>query len=70
VPYEEVWLMCCEQLVCAVCAGRVSDGSCPTCRAYRDAHHAGAPMWNGLMLPLLALLAALIVMLALHVQLG
>jgi hypothetical protein len=61
--------MCCEQLVCAVCSGRVSDGRCPTCRAYRDAHHSGAPGWAGLVLPLLALLAVLLVMIALHHQL-
>lgn len=61
--------MCCEQLVCAVCAGRVSDGRCPTCRAYRDAHHAGAPLWTGLAVPLLALLAVLVAVLALHLQL-
>ena len=58
--------MCCEQLVCAVCAGRVSDGRCPTCRAYRDAHHAGSFPWANLALPLLALLAILLVSLALH----
>jgi hypothetical protein len=62
--------MCCEQLVCAVCAGRVSDGRCPTCRAYRDAHHAGTPQWSGLILPLLALLAVLLVTFALHSQLS
>jgi hypothetical protein len=62
--------MCCEQLVCAVCAGRVSDGRCPTCRAYRDAHHAGAPSWSALAVPLLALLAVLLMTLALHLPLG
>jgi hypothetical protein len=62
--------MCCEQLVCAVCAGRVSDGRCPTCRAYRDAHHGATPQWSGLILPLLALLAVLLVTFALHSQLS
>lgn len=27
--------MTCDQLVCANCAGRVSDGRCPVCRAHR-----------------------------------
>ena len=58
--------MCCEQLVCAACAGRVSEGRCPTCRAYRDAHHADSPAWAGLAVPLLALLAILLVGFALH----
>jgi hypothetical protein len=57
-------------MVCAVCAGRVSDGRCPTCRAYRDAHHGGAPAWSVLAVPLLALLAVLLLMLALHLQLN
>jgi len=57
--------VCCEQLVCAACAGRVSDGRCPTCRAYRDAHHGGSP-WADLAIPVLALLAILLVTLALH----
>ena len=59
--------MCCEQLVCAVCAGRVSDGRCPTCRAYRDAHHGASPGWANVALPLLlTLLAILLVTLTLH----
>ncbi|HEX5493469.1 MAG TPA: hypothetical protein VFX70_02700 [Mycobacteriales bacterium] len=31
--------MCCEQLICARCAGRVAEARCPTCRAARDALH-------------------------------
>ncbi|MEN3361828.1 MAG: hypothetical protein V7637_5810 [Mycobacteriales bacterium] len=62
--------MCCEQLVCASCAGRVSEGQCATCRAYRDAHHGGGPDWAGLAVPLLALLAILLVSLALHSSLS
>jgi hypothetical protein len=59
--------MCCEQLVCAVCAGRVSEGRCATCRAYRDAHHANASAWASVALPvLLTILAALLITLALH----
>lgn len=27
--------MTCDHLVCANCAGRVSDGRCPVCRAHR-----------------------------------
>jgi hypothetical protein len=61
--------MCCEQIVCAMCAGRVSDGGCRTCRAYRDAHHSGTA-WAGLTLPLLALLAALVLTVALQLRLS
>jgi len=62
--------MCCEGLVCGACAGRVSDARCPTCRAYRDAHHSGGPDWAGLAAPLLVVLAALLLLIALHTQLA
>jgi len=55
--------MSCEHLVCAGCAGPVSEGRCPRCRQARAEvhHHALLPA------PLLlaALLAALVVVLVL-----
>jgi hypothetical protein len=62
--------MCCEQLVCAACGGRVSDGGCGRCRAYRDAHHADGAGTHLPVVPLLALLAMLVLLLALHTQVG
>jgi hypothetical protein len=61
--------MCCEQLVCAACGGRVADGGCPRCRAYRDAHH-GASGVNLPVVPLLALLAMIVMLVVLHMQLA
>ena len=59
--------MSCEHLICAQCAGPVSEGRCPVCRAARAGmhhHHAGQNM----ILPLFAVvLIALLLMLALHV---
>ena len=37
--------MCCEQLVCASCAGMVVDARCPSCRSSKAHVHAvGTPM--------------------------
>ena len=49
--------MCCDQLLCARCAGTVADGRCPTCRTAR------AELHPGLSAPLLpyALLVALVI---------
>jgi hypothetical protein len=66
----EVWIVCCEGLVCAACSGRVSDGQCPTCRAYRDEHHVAGVNWSVLTVPLLATVLGLLLLLALHVRLG
>ena len=58
--------MSCEHLICAQCAGPVSEGRCPVCRQARAGmhhHHAGQNM----LLPLFAVvLIALLLMLALH----
>jgi hypothetical protein len=58
--------MSCEHLICAQCAGPVSEGRCPVCRAARAGmhhHHAGQNM----ILPLFAVvMIALLLMLALH----
>jgi len=55
--------MCCERLVCAACAGPVSEARCPTCRSSRAQVHG-----HGARVPLeliAALLVALVTMLAL-----
>jgi hypothetical protein len=58
--------MSCEHLICAQCAGPVSEGRCPVCRAARAGmhhHHGGQNM----ILPLFAVvLIALLLMLALQ----
>jgi hypothetical protein len=60
--------MSCEHLICAQCAGPVSEGRCAVCQAARAQvhhHHAG----QGLTFQVLAaaLLVLLLAMLALHV---
>jgi hypothetical protein len=62
--------MCCEQLVCAACGGRVSDGGCGRCRAYRDAHHGASADPHLPVVPLLALLAMVVLLVVLHTQLA
>jgi hypothetical protein len=58
--------MSCEHLICAQCAGPVSEGRCPVCRAARAGmhhHHAAQNM----ILPLFAVvMIALLLMLALR----
>jgi hypothetical protein len=60
--------MSCEHLICAQCAGPVSEGRCPVCREARAGmhhHHPGQSM----ILPLFAVvLIALLLMLALQVS--
>ncbi len=57
--------MSCEHLICAQCAGPVSEGRCPVCAASRARvhHHHG----SGLTVPFLAV--ALILLLALMLTL-
>ena len=58
--------MSCEHLICAQCAGPVSEGRCPVCRAARAGmhHHHGG---QNTILPLFAVvLIALLLMLALQ----
>jgi hypothetical protein len=59
--------MSCEHLICAQCAGPVSEGRCPVCHAARAQlhhhHHPGA----GMAIPLVAaVLMALLLMLAIQ----
>jgi hypothetical protein len=60
--------MSCEHLICAQCAGPVSEGRCPVCREARAGmhhHHTGQSM----IMPLFAVvLIALLLMLALQVS--
>lgn len=53
--------MSCEHLICAACAGPVSEGRCPVCRAARAHVHHGP---SGLT-PQLLIAAALILLLGL-----
>lgn len=36
--------MTCDRLVCANCAGPVSEGRCSVCRAYRQRQHRESPL--------------------------
>jgi hypothetical protein len=58
--------VCCDQLLCARCAGPVSDGRCATCRAARAELHPGltAPLLPYALL--VALVLALLLAAALH----
>jgi hypothetical protein len=51
--------MCCDELLCARCTGRVADAGCPVCRAARaQLHHSsGISPWT--------FLAALVALLSL-----
>ncbi|MBA0049518.1 hypothetical protein E0L36_00900 [Streptomyces sp. AJS327] len=51
--------MTCDRLVCANCAGPVSEGRCPVCRAQRERLHRAAPL-QVTPATLLALVVALI----------
>jgi hypothetical protein len=52
--------MSCERLVCAQCAGPVSEGRCSVCRAGRErVHHTHSPVTPALIVVVMALLIAL-----------
>ncbi|MBR7839085.1 hypothetical protein KDL01_37815 [Actinospica durhamensis] len=57
-----------DDLVCANCAGRVSEGRCPVCRATRDQYGYGRNGVNVTVWMVLAVLAALIAALALEAR--
>jgi hypothetical protein len=59
--------MCCEDLVCARCAGPVAEGRCPTCRAARAElhHHSGFALTPQLVALVLLVLTA-VALLATH----
>jgi hypothetical protein len=52
--------MTCDRLVCANCAGPVSEGRCPVCRAYRERHHRESPFGGLSPVALFSLLLTLI----------
>ncbi len=59
--------MCCEHLVCANCAGPVSEGRCAVCRAARERlHHHDGPALSPATIAALLAVVALIVVLAQH----
>jgi hypothetical protein len=57
-----------DDLVCANCAGRVSEGRCRVCRAARDQYGYGRNGLNATWWMLLAVLAALIAVVALEAR--
>ncbi len=53
--------MCCEDLVCARCAGPVAEGRCPACRAARAMlHHSPYAMTPQVLAVVLLTLVALL----------
>lgn len=50
--------MCCEQLICASCAGTVADARCPVCRTARAELHGSQSI------PLAVWLSAAVVLLS------
>jgi len=53
--------MTCDRLVCANCAGRVSEGRCPVCRAERRRLHEQRGLLDSISpAALIALVAALV----------
>jgi hypothetical protein len=60
--------MCCDDLVCARCAGPVAEGRCPTCRAARaELHHeAGGFNLSPQLVALVLLVLTVVALLAAH----
>jgi hypothetical protein len=57
--------MSCEHLICAHCAGPVVEGRCAACRQARaEVHHSHPQL--GVPLLIMAVVATLVLMLALH----
>ena len=52
--------MTCDRLVCANCAGPVSEGRCSVCRAHRERVHRESPLAATPVTLLAALLLALV----------
>jgi hypothetical protein len=54
--------MCCEDLVCARCAGPVAEARCPVCRAARETlHHSSYTITPQLLFTVVLALVALLV---------
>ncbi|KLL11835.1 hypothetical protein [Protofrankia sp. BMG5.30] len=59
--------MCCEDLVCARCAGPVAEARCPSCRSARDSmHHASFTITPQLLIAVVAVLLILALLAAHH----
>jgi hypothetical protein len=59
--------MCCEDLVCARCAGSVAEGRCPTCRAARaELHHHSGFTLSPQLIALVLLVLTAVALLAVH----
>jgi hypothetical protein len=59
--------MSCEHLICARCAGPVVEGRCEACRAAKGQVHHAQPRY-GIPLLLMALIATLLLIVALHLH--
>jgi hypothetical protein len=57
-----------DDLVCANCAGRVSEGRCPVCRMNRNQYPRGPQGFYAVLWIVLALLAALACSIALEAR--
>ena len=62
--------MTCDRLVCAACAGPVSEGRCPVCRAHRERMQREAPFVRLTPAALLGLVLALLVVALLSQRVG
>ncbi|HEY9392459.1 MAG TPA: hypothetical protein VIR27_22120 [Mycobacteriales bacterium] len=61
--------MCCEQLICARCSGRVAEARCATCRATRAALHHDRGDRSTLTVPILVgVLVVLYLVLTLYLR--
>jgi hypothetical protein len=58
--------MSCEHLICAQCAGPVSEGRCPACRLSRQHVHRSSHMPGLPVLLAAALVALLLTLAAMH----
>jgi hypothetical protein len=62
--------MCCERLVCANCAGFVSEGRCSVCRAGRELLHQESGRLSPVLLMALMVLAAAVLLIAIPAARG
>ncbi|WP_131765685.1 hypothetical protein [Candidatus Protofrankia californiensis] len=59
--------MCCEDLICARCAGPVAEARCPSCRSARDSmHHTSFAITPQLLIAIVAVLLMLVLLAAHH----
>jgi hypothetical protein len=59
--------MCCEDLVCARCAGPVAEGRCPTCRAARASMHHNSFSITPQMIAIVEMALLLVALIARHI---